>query len=65
MLYLETTPDTFAPWAGEINEVCYPLAIGTLWSAEELAAIGLSTRRPRCARWQDCNGLHRPASMAW
>lgn len=42
MLYREITPNTFAPWSGgAISEVVYPLAIETLWSAQELADIGL------------------------
>lgn len=46
MLYHEITPETFLPWSGApINEVVYPLAIETLWSAEELADIGLYAPR--------------------
>lgn len=41
MLYLEST-DGFTPWAGEaIDDVRHPLIIESVWSGEELAAIGL------------------------
>lgn len=41
MLYLET-PEGFVPWRGEpINNTRYPLNIGTLWTAQDLAEIGL------------------------
>lgn len=41
MLYRET-PDGFVPWFGEpINGVFYSRNIGSIWSAQELAQIGL------------------------
>lgn len=41
-LYLETSPNTFAPWTGEpINGIRYPRAIADSWSDGDLAAIGL------------------------
>lgn len=41
MLY-RATPDGITPWTGEaINDVRYPLNIESLYSAEELAALGL------------------------
>lgn len=41
MLYLET-PFGFVPWSGEnINDVRHPKSIESVWSDEELAAIGL------------------------
>lgn len=41
-LYLEISPNIFAPWQGEpINGIRYPRAIATNWSDEDLAAIGL------------------------
>lgn len=40
--------ETGAPWDCEvpINEVRYPLNIETLWTDEELAAIGLARPAP-------------------
>ena len=41
MLYKEIS-DNFAPWSGEpIDGIKYPLNIGALWTAQDLAAIGL------------------------
>lgn len=42
MLYRETSPNTFEPWNGElIGDIRHPLNIEQLWTADELAAIGL------------------------
>jgi len=42
MLYRQTSPDEFAPWAGEeIDGARHPLSIEQQWSASELAAIDL------------------------
>lgn len=39
--------DTLQPWAGErLNDVLYPGNIESLWSADDLAAIGLVTPVP-------------------
>jgi len=47
MLYRETAPDDFAPWHGEmIDEVRYPPNIAELWSAEDLARLGLFRPAP-------------------
>lgn len=49
MLYLETQPDTFAPWRGErISGNAYPLNIEHKWSGDDLASIGL--HRPATAQ---------------
>jgi len=42
MLYLETTPNTFSEWTGHaINGVLHPRNIEQLWSAADLAKVGL------------------------
>lgn len=42
MLYLEQSPGNFAPWGGEpINAIRYPINIEQLWTAEDLATLGL------------------------
>jgi len=44
MLYREQPPNTFTPWAGEpINAIRYPANIEQLWTAEDLAELGLYT----------------------
>lgn len=41
MLY-RATPEGIVPWAGEaIGDIRYPLNIETLFSADQLAALGL------------------------
>lgn len=41
-LYLENPANTFTVWAGEaIDDIRHPLNIEQLWTAEELAAVGL------------------------
>ena len=46
-LYKET-PEGFSPWnpAEPINSARYPSNIGELWSAAELAALGLYAPAP-------------------
>lgn len=47
MLYLETSPNTFAPWQSEpINGTRYSRDIAKKWSPEKLEAIGLYKPEP-------------------
>jgi len=42
MLYLETSPNTFSEWTGQpISGVLHPRNIEQLWSAADLAKVGL------------------------
>jgi hypothetical protein len=42
MLYLENPKSTFTYWSGQpIGGVTHPSSIETLWSSQELAAVGL------------------------